>query len=146
MVDIENERIYDFYLRNVTRLLNKTQDEKLTQYGITSTQARLLEYINQQLKQKHSICQTDLVKLTKLKAPSVADIILRLKREGFIIQIKEAKDGRIKQLCITSKGTALIDEMAIIFKETEHQLLNGMSNSEKELLKNLLKISYKNLK
>jgi MarR family transcriptional regulator, repressor for mepA len=140
------DRIYEFYLRNIVHAIKQLQDSKLIPYDITNQQARLLGDINIQLKQEKKFCQKDLERTMNLRGSSITSLLQRLEGKGFIVRSSGDEDGRTKQLRVTEKGTKLIEEMETVFQEVEFLLLQGMTKDEKEIYKGLLKISYQNFK
>lgn len=143
--DHQEDRIYEFYLRNIVHSIKNLADAKLVPYDITNQQARLLGGINRQLNYDRKFCQKDLERAMNLRGSSITSLLQGLERKGFIIRSSGDEDGRTKQLSITEKGTELINEMQEVFKEVESLLLKGMTTEEKETYKRLLKISYQNL-
>lgn len=140
------DRIYEFYLRNIVHAIKQLQDSKLTPYNITNQQARLLGDIYEQLQKEKQLCQKDLEHTMNLRGSSITSLLQGLERKGFISRNSGEDDGRTKQLQITEKGTKLIKEMAEVFQNVESLLLQGMTEDEKETYKKLLKISYQNFK
>ena len=138
------DRIYEFYLRNIVHAVKELQDSKLIPYDITNQQARLLGDIDRQLKQEKKFCQKDLERTMNLRGSSITSLLQRLERKGFIVRSSGDEDGRTKQLQITEKGTKLIEEMEAVFQSVEAMLLKNMKEDEKEIYKRLLEISYQN--
>jgi MarR family transcriptional regulator, repressor for mepA len=138
------DRIYEFYLRNIVHAIKELQDSKLIPYDITNQQARLLGDIDGQLKQEKKFCQKDLERTMNLRGSSITSLLQRLERKGFIVRSSGDEDGRTKQLQITEKGIKLIEEMEAVFLSVEDMLLKNMKKDEKEIYKRLLEISYQN--
>lgn len=138
------DRIYEFYLRNIVHAIKELQDSKLIPYDITNQQARLLGDIDRQLKQEKKFCQKDLERTMNLRGSSITSLLQRLERKGFIVRSSGDEDGRTKQLQITEKGIKLIEEMEAVFLSVEDMLLKNMKKDEKEIYKMLLEISYQN--
>jgi DNA-binding MarR family transcriptional regulator len=138
------DRIYEFYLRNIVHAIKELQDSKLIPYDITNQQARLLGDIDGQLKQEKKFCQKDLERTMNLRGSSITSLLQRLERKGFIVRSSGDEDGRTKQLQITEKGIKLIEEMGAVFLSVEDMLLKNMKKDEKEIYKRLLEISYQN--
>lgn len=138
------DRIYEFYLRNIVHAIKELQDSKLIPYDITNQQARLLGDIDRQLKQEKKFCQKDLERTMNLRGSSITSLLQRLERKGFIVRSSGDEDGRTKQLQITEKGIKLIEEMEAVFLSVEDMLLKNMKKDEKEIYKRLLEISYQN--
>lgn len=142
----KEDRIYEFYLRNIVHSIKNLLDSKLIPYNITNQQARLLGDIAEQLKQEKRICQKDLESAMNLRGSSITSLLQGLEKKGFIIRRSGDEDGRTKLLSITEKGTKLIEEMEGVFQNVESLLLQGMTDAEKEIYQRLLKISYQNIK
>jgi MarR family transcriptional regulator, repressor for mepA len=138
------DRIYEFYLRNIVHAIKELQDSKLVPYDITNQQARLLGDINRQLIQGDKFCQKDLEYTMNLRGSSITSLLQRLEKKGFIVRSSGEEDGRTKQLQITEKGNKLIEEMEAVFQNVESIILQNMSKEEEEIFKKLLKISYQN--
>jgi MarR family transcriptional repressor of mepA len=142
----KENRIYEFYLRNIGHAMRQIADLKLIPYDITNQQARLLGDINDRLRKDKQICQKDLEGIMNLRGSSITSLLQGLEKKGFIVRSSSNEDSRAKQLHITEKGTKLIDEMDKIFQTNESLLLQGMTEDEKKTYQRLLKISYENLK
>ncbi|MDQ7092331.1 MarR family transcriptional regulator [Desulfosporosinus sp. PR] len=121
-------------------------DAKLIPYDITNQQARLLGYLDEQLKQGKDIVQKDLERTIKLRGSSITSLLQGLERKGFIIRNTGSRDGRTKQMRITEKGIALIDEVETAFQDVEALILKGLSDEEKKIYLKLLRITYDNFK
>ena len=141
-----NNKSYEFYLRSIVHSMKQMLDNKLLPYDITNQQARLLGYLDDQLRYNEEIVQKDLERAMKLRGPSITSLLQGLERKGFISRSTGNEDGRTKHVNITEKGRALIEEIEITFQELERLLVEGMSMEEKETYLRLLEISFTHLK
>lgn len=136
----------EFYLRSIVHAMKQMLDNKLLPYDITNQQARLLGDLDNQLKRNEEIVQKDLARTMKLRGSSITSLLQGLERKGFISRSTGNEDGRTKQLNITEKGRAVIEEVESSFQELEQLLVEGMSEDEKATFLHLLRISFNNLK
>ncbi len=141
-----NNKNFEFYLRSIVHTMKQMLDNKLLPYDITNQQARLLGDLDNQLKRDEEIVQKDLERTMKLRGSSITSLLQGLERKGFISRSTGNGDGRTKQVDITEKGRAVIEEVESSFQELEQLLVEGMSEEEKDTFLHLLKISYNNLK
>lgn len=141
-----NNKNYEFYLRSIVHAMKQMLDNKLLPYDITNQQARLLGYLDNQLKKGKEIVQKDLERDMKLRGPSITSLLQGLERKGLILRSTGNEDGRTKQVGITEKGRAVIEEVESSFRELEQLLVEGMSEEEKVNYLRLLQISFNNLK
>ena len=143
-LSVENKN-YEFYLRSIVHTMKQMLDGKLLPNNITNQQARLLGYLGDQIKRDEEIVQKDLEQTMKLRGSSITSLLQGLERKGFIVRSTGNEDGRTKQVNITEKGRALINEVESSFKELEVLLVKGMTEEEKQSYLHLLQISYRNL-
>ena len=137
---------FEFYLRSVVHAMKQMLDNKMLPYDITNQQARLLGDLDDHLKRGEEIVQKDLAHTMQLRGSSITSLLQGLERKGFISRSAGNEDGRTKQVDITEKGRAVIEEVESSFQELEQLLVEGMSEEEKATYLRLLRISFSNLK
>jgi MarR family transcriptional repressor of mepA len=145
LLDRTSGVVCDLYIRNIARTVNYKQDEELKPYGITNQQASLLGAIHRFLELEKDIARKDLEMIMNLKGPSITSLLNGLDKKGFISRTAGAEDGRTMQLRMTEKGAALIERLQQIFRDSQHQLLLGMTVEEMEMFQKLLKQAYANV-
>jgi MarR family transcriptional regulator, repressor for mepA len=145
MHDNRNDYIFHYYLRNIVHNLKHMQDERLIPYDITPQQARIVGSISDIKDNGNSVCQKDIEMIMELKGSSITSLLQGLERKGFILRSTGISDGRAKELSLTPKGQALIDEFNEVFNETENKIVQGMTEEQKELFLQMLKIVSKNV-
>lgn len=141
-----HDKKFEFYLRAIVHTMKQMLDNKLLPYDITNQQARLLGDLDNQLKRDEEIVQKDLERSMNLRGSSITSLLQGLERKGFISRSTGNEDGRTKQVDITEKGRAVIEEVESSFLELEQLLVEGMSEGEKTTFLRLLKVSFHNLK
>src|SRR5699024_6655205 len=95
------------YVHMLSRQLKVKADVEVSKYGITGTQAGILNFINEKSKYK-DIYAKDIEKAFEIKGVSVAGI-LQLKEENDLIKrIYNNEDGRYKKLELTKKAKEIV--------------------------------------
>lgn len=121
----------------ITHQLEVRQNSYLTQFGITSSQAKVLLFLL--VHEQQAIFQKDLETVFSMRSSTITSIMGYLEKGGFVVRTPCSQDGRAKRIAITEKGKALrgiIDAMLI---EQEQQLCETLTPEESIMLKSLLK-------
>lgn len=137
--------IYDYYIFSIAHSLRYRNDQKLEEYNITNRQARLLGFLYRAEKNSAEVTNKKLQALMNLKGPSVTSLINGLEKSGFILRNAKEEDRRSTEYQLTLRSIELIEEMEEVFNQTEKDLLQGMSQKEKEQFLKLLEKAYQNL-
>lgn len=140
-----DDHIYDYYIFSIAHGLRYRNDQKLEEYGITNRQARLLGFLYRAEKNGAEITNKKLQVLMNLRGSSVTSLINGLEKSSFILRSAKEEDRRGTEYQLTSKSIGLIEEMEKVFNQTERELLQGMSQKEKEQFLKLLEKAYQNL-
>lgn len=135
----------DSYIRNIAHSLRYWNEEKLAEYKITNQQARLLGAIRRSIFDGKNISRKFLQERMELSGPSVTSLLNGLEKNGFILRYTDRDDGRAMQIQITQKGEEIMAELDRVFRDTEEQLLAGMTAEEKKVFLTLLDKAYKNM-
>ncbi len=141
----KRDYVYHYYLRNIVHNLKRLQDEHLVPHGITSQQARIVGYIGECLESGSNICQKDVELAFGLKGSSITSLLQGLERNGFITRSTSVSDARAKELSLTPKGQALIDEFNGLFLKTENRIVQDMTEGQKKMFLELLQLVSKNV-
>lgn len=134
-----------YFIRNIAHLMANMQNRCLTMFGLTNQQARILMYMDKNIRKQRSIKRKDLENFLNLKGSSVTSLMHGLERNGFIERAQSSKDARRKELMLTSKARALVEQMDLIFEATDNQLQEGMTEEEKMTFRLLLGIAHNNI-
>lgn len=134
-----------YYIRNIAHLMANMQNRCLTMFGLTNQQARILMYIDKNIRKQRNIKRKDLETFLNLKGSSVTSLMHGLEKNGFIERSQSSKDARRKELLLTSKARALVEQMDLIFEATDNQLQEGMTEEEKMTFRLLLGIAHNNI-
>ena len=134
-----------YYIRNIAHLMANMQNRCLTMFGLTNQQARILMYIDKNIRKQRNIKRKDLETFLNLKGSSVTSLMHGLEKNGFIKRSQSSKDARRKELILTSKARALVEQMDLVFEATDNQLQEGMTEEEKMTFRLLLGIAHNNI-
>ncbi|MDQ1095269.1 MULTISPECIES: MarR family winged helix-turn-helix transcriptional regulator [Chryseobacterium] len=96
----------------------------------------LLYYLSLQDGQSMS----SLVEKLQIQHATLFKMVERMTKEGLLKKYKDAADMRTSVIYLTDKGKVKLEELAIIWKEIELTLSNGLSAEEK---KSFFKILHK---
>lgn len=112
------------------RLRNRSQ-EVHTQLGIGSAQGKILNYVLVE-SEAHSVYQKDLEREFGLRPSTVTEMLNALEQKKLIQRVLDEWDGRYKKIVFTEKARSMKDRIRQEVEETEHLLLQGITEQEKQ--------------
>ena len=112
------------------RLRNRSQ-EVHTQLGIGSAQGKILNYVLVE-SEAHSVYQKDLEREFGLRPSTVTEMLNALEQKKLIQRVSDEWDGRYKKIVFTEKARSMKDRIRQEVEETEHLLLQGITEQEKQ--------------
>lgn len=117
------DRFYKIYL-----------DKQLAPFGLNNSQYMFL------IKICHSpgILQDSLMDMFYVHPSNIVRTIAALEKQGMIKRLPHEKDKRTCRLYPTEHALSIIEDVQAVCKKTEDLLLQGFSESDKELFINLL--------
>lgn len=108
--------------------------DQLTGLGLHPGQLPLINLLGEEAK----LSQKEISDRLHVKPPTVAVSIRRLENVGLIKKNSDSEDQRVKRICLSSKGEELYQKISAIINHNEEILENGLSESEKCLLRRFL--------
>ncbi|MCI9530242.1 MAG: MarR family transcriptional regulator [Lachnospiraceae bacterium] len=124
------DRFYKIYL-----------DKQLAPFGINSSQYMfLLKVCN-----SPGILQDSLLDMFYVHPSNIVRTIAALDKQGLITRSPNDKDKRTWKLYPTSRAQSMIEEIRAACEKTEAVLLQGFSETEKDLFADLLQRAGKNI-
>ncbi len=145
MAPMPNDNEIQVLIRQLDWTLATFLTQHLVPYGLTGQQGRVLGFIYDQEKAGIPICQVDVEAELDITGSSVTSLLQGLESKGFILRRTRASDNRAKELFLTEKARALIDEFEQVFQEAEERLLQGFSPEERKFLAMLLAKALRNM-
>lgn len=88
---------------------------------------------------KDGVTQLDLVKITKLKAPTVSTTLRNMEADGLVTRETDKDDARATRVYITDKGREVDKKVRAGNAKIERAFLSSLSTEEKEHLTFLLR-------
>lgn len=124
--------------------LNKGTSEQ----GITYVQSLVILYLLDMSRHAEAgaeVTQRDLEKYLSLKGSTVTKLLNRMEENGYITRTKSKKDSRANAIYPTELGLSYVPCFYEVLHRVENTMTKGMDESERELLKNLLRRVLANL-
>ena len=78
--------------------------------------------------------QRDLARFAKMEQPSMAQMLLRMERDGLIRRTSDPADGRSSLICLTELGEARLPNACTVLFQGNREALAGFSEEEAALL------------
>jgi DNA-binding MarR family transcriptional regulator len=129
-------------ITQLTNYYRNANEKLLNEVGIPPGQAQILSF----LWFRDGVSQAELVRDSKVSAPTVNLLVTKLEN-GKFIRCKQCKnDQRIKLVYLTQKGKNIRDKTISQWNKLESHVLEDFSDTEKVLVLMLLEKIRNNLK
>jgi DNA-binding MarR family transcriptional regulator len=129
------------YLKLTYLLMRKALDERLSAYGLTTSQFEILGYMYAEPPTE----QQQLQRRSGVTSATLTGILDILEQRGYVTRTPSHSDGRAKFVTLTALGNDLAAQLIDVFHDFEHDLLKGFSQSERALLTDWLQRMARNL-
>ena len=130
-----------YHIGVVGHLIQNLYNEKLSEYGLTSAQAKVIYILASHGDQQ----QAELQKRLFIKAPTMNGIVESMLKKQLIRKEEHETDRRSKTIILTEKGRELDERLWIELGKVEEVLTNGLSEEEQKILIIWLKKVAKNI-
>lgn len=124
-------------------LTAQTIGQTLEILDLTPVQSRVLNCVVR--SQEKPPCQRDVEKFFRLSHPTVSGILSRLEEKGYITFREDLEDRRRKRIIPTEKALESFAQTTAAIERVERQLLEGFTPEERELFRDFLDRSIRNL-
>ena len=108
------------------RALRSRLDRSLQAVGLRLGQYQLLKV----LWDENGLTPRELSERLHVEMPTVTRTVQRMVRDGFVGREAHPADARSVRICLTSKGAALKDQVALILDGETARALEGFTRSE----------------
>ncbi len=108
--------------------------KRLEPYNIGSGQQIFLMV----LSKKDGISQEELSDFLKIDKATTAKAIKKLEAAGYVSRDVDTMDRRAYRVCLTDKALAIVPVIEAVVKEWEQLITAGISESESEMIEDLL--------
>ena len=124
-----------FLLHDVTRLMKRLFDKRMSTLDLTRSQWWVLNF----LYFNEGINQSDFAVLLDIEKAPLSRLLYRMEKKGWIERRSDKNDKRIKNLFLSKKIKPLIVDMRDMANLTRKQALSGLSEKEQITLRENLK-------
>ena len=107
----------------------------LEQYGITPIQFTVLYFVNHD---KGDLSSAQLSRRFLMTPQSMNELITVLQRKKLVKKTVDAAHKRILRVSLTAKGIKLLTDCNVAMDAVEHELLEGLSNTEIQKLREVI--------
>ncbi|WP_431801701.1 MarR family winged helix-turn-helix transcriptional regulator [Halobacillus andaensis] len=135
------EPLLGYNINVISHFLKNIYNEKLSEYGLTSAQAKVIYFLAEHGEQTQSALQNRLY----IKASSMNGIIETLLKNACITKDSSSEDKRTKVIRLTKKGEELDQTIWSIIQEIEEEITEGFSEEEERVIVSWLKKIQNNL-
>jgi DNA-binding MarR family transcriptional regulator len=118
-----------FLIRRLHQLHCSLFLEETRGFDITPVQYSLMTT----LAARGELDQNSLALQIGLERTSVAEVVPRLQRRGFVERRRSADDGRVKLVRLTRRGKTLVRKMAHAVQRAHDRTIDRLEKSEREL-------------
>ncbi|MDR1754872.1 MAG: MarR family transcriptional regulator [Eubacterium sp.] len=128
-------------INDVSRLFESQMRFEMSKNGMKTSYRHLL----QPLATKDGVTQLDLVKISRLKAPTVSTTLRNMQQDGLVSRETDKDDARATRVFLTDKGKEIDKKMRNSKTKVEKQFLTCLSLEEQAQLLSLLKKMKQNI-
>lgn len=126
-------------LKNISDAIETSANLELSDFGLTVSQYRYLEYID---SCDSGVSAKDIREKFKVSQPTVAGILKRMRTKGYVRAEISKGDERTKDVFITAEGRKIVNQAASHKEKTEKRILECLSAEEQETVQALLRKIY----
>lgn len=127
--------------RIIEKEFRKDFERRLSMYGLTAQQGRLLFYINWNNKEGNIIRQVDIEKQFQLTKSTVHGLITRMEKANLVIK---NKDKNNQYIVISDDCKKILEDVFSRRMECLDKMTDGLSDEEIDILHTLLMKIYNN--
>jgi len=130
-----------FWINRASRVLLRSFDARLRPFGFAMSHLPVLRA----LVDGRSLPQKELVHLAQVEQATMAEMLVRMERDGVVERQPNPDDGRGTLLSLTDQARARIPKGMAALLEAEREAMEGLTDAEKTLLRELLQRVVRNV-
>ncbi|MFF2015436.1 MULTISPECIES: MarR family winged helix-turn-helix transcriptional regulator [Paenibacillus] len=142
-MDTKQDTLYLDLLQLISLKIKKRADESIKELGLNSQQGKMIGYIYEH--QDKGLIQKDLSDRFHVRGASITSMLQGLEKKGYIERKIPAHNERQKNIYVLPKGVALIEAFEQSFQQVEAEIIQSLSEDERQTFKALLKKVNENL-
>lgn len=123
------------YFSRINRGLARVGDTRLRDLGFATAHLPVLAA----LKDGARLSQRELARWAKVEQPTMAQMLVRMERDGIVRREPDPADGRGSLISLTKQALARLPAGRAVLKQGNADMTRGLSKNEVETLVDLLK-------
>ncbi len=127
---------YSNLFQSIGIKIKRRADESVQNLGLNAQQGRIIGYIYEH--QDKGVIQKDLAETFNRRGASITSMLQGLEKKGYIERKIPAENERQKNIYVLPKGEALIDAFIHTFGTVEQEIVESLTEDEKQTLMKLL--------
>lgn len=135
MADRDIENYLGYHINVVSHFIQNTYNQKLAEYDISMSQAKVLFF----LADKGEQAQSELQRRLYIKGSSMNGLIDSLEKKNLIEKRQSEEDRRTKLIQISETGQELETKLWAVIDEIEVDLCAGFNQEERQVIISWLK-------
>jgi MarR family transcriptional regulator for hemolysin len=135
-----NEFRIGFYVHDVSRMRRTLFDHEMKPLGITRSQWWALAQLSRSIGRDgaEGMLQTELARILDVGKVTVGGLVDRLEVSGFVRRKPDKIDRRAKRIVITKQGHDVLDQMIIVGRRLNLDILDGISERDVKIAERVL--------
>lgn len=133
MLEFDFEQSLGCWIALTNQSLRRALTARLADEGITIRQWEVLACV---AFKKNDLSQVELAEMLGIEAPTLAGILSRMERDGWLVRENCSRDKRRKLIRPTEKVEAVWEQMVGCCLEVRAQAVSGFNSEELATLKN----------
>lgn len=129
------EKYLGYHINVVSHFIQNTYNQKLAEYDISMSQAKVLFFLADKGEQAQSVLQQRLY----IKGSSMNGLIESLEKKELIKKRQSDEDRRTKLIQISEQGQELEKKLWVVIDHIEQELLTGFNQEEQQVMISWLK-------
>jgi DNA-binding MarR family transcriptional regulator len=135
---------FGYVVHDVSRMRRVVMDHAVAPLGLTRSQWSALSTLSR--SERNGMMQAEIARLMDVGKVTIGGLVRRLETAGLVERRSDDSDKRLKLVFITDKGYDVIRTMIDLADELNNDILDGISEEERELAENTLAKVRENLK
>lgn len=128
-------------INGLSKLFNDRMRQKTEALGMADGWRRLFFH----LSHNENLTQLELARRTHLSTPAVSVTLQKMEAEGLVTRHPDPQDQRAIQVQLTEMGREADRKVVAAIRETEQEMLDGITEEEFDALRPVMIRMYKNL-
>jgi MarR family transcriptional regulator for hemolysin len=122
-------------INDLSRTWRLRLDQRLRPLGLSQVQWRVLLLLARERKQ---LVQRDIAERIGIEGPTLAQLLDRMARRGWIVRRASAADRRCKTVHLTPKARGIVQKIRRITRAFRHELLAAISQEDLQTCRRIL--------